>query len=131
LGEKKTPAYLKDHRLKGKALEFEVAAEMSDLVRRVKGNRSKRTAKTLVKEGPLRVLLVALDEGGGLEEHSVDGPFSVQCLLGRAVVRVEGEAHELSTGDLLVVDTSVPHDVQAKEASALLITMATTKVTPQ
>jgi quercetin dioxygenase-like cupin family protein len=131
LAEKKTPAYLRGHRLKGKALEFEVAAEMSDLVRRVKGNKSKRTAKTLVKEGPLRVLLVALDEGGRLEEHSVAGPFSVQCLLGRAVVSVEGEAHELSTGGLLVVDADTPHDVSAKEASALLITMATTKEGPQ
>ncbi len=123
MAEKPRPAYLRDHRLKGKALEFEVAAEMSDLVRRVRENKSKRTAKTLVKEGPLRVLIVALDEGGELQEHSVDGPFSVQCLLGRAVVRVEGEAHELSTGDLLVVDTGVPHDVQAKEATALLITI--------
>jgi quercetin dioxygenase-like cupin family protein len=130
VAEKKLPAYLKDHRLKGKALEFEVAAEMSDLVRRVKGNKSKRTAKTLVKEGPLRVLLVALDQGGELQEHSVDGPFSVQCLLGRAVVRVEGEAHELATGGLLVVDADIPHDVSAIEPSALLITMATTQGAP-
>jgi len=56
LAEQKKPTYLKDHRIKGQALEFEVAAEMSDLVRRVQGNKSKRTAKTLVKEGPLRVL---------------------------------------------------------------------------
>jgi quercetin dioxygenase-like cupin family protein len=127
VAEKQGPAYLKDHRLKGQALEFEVAAEMGDLVRRVRGNKSKRTAKTLVKEGPLRVLIVALDEGGELQEHSVDGPFSVQCLLGRVVVNVEGEDHQLSTGDLLVVDAGVPHDVSAKEPSALLITIVGTQ----
>ena len=121
--KKKAPAYLKDHRLKGTVLKFEVAAEMGDLVRRVKGNKTKRTAKTLGKEGPLRALVVALDEGGQLQEHSVDGPFSVQCLLGRVVVEVEGEAHELSTGDLLVVDAGVAHDVRATESSALLITI--------
>jgi quercetin dioxygenase-like cupin family protein len=121
--KKKSPAYLKDHRLKGKVLTFEVASEMGDLVRRVKGNKTKRTAKTLVKEGPLRVLVVALDEGGELKEHTVDGPFSVQCLLGRVVVDVEGEKHDLSTGELLVVDAGVPHEVTAKEASALLITI--------
>jgi quercetin dioxygenase-like cupin family protein len=121
--KKKAPAYLKDHRLKGKVLKFEVAAEMGALVRRVKGNKAKRTAKTLVKEGPLRALVVALDEGGELQEHSVDGPFSVQCLLGRVVIGVEGEKHELSTGELLVVDAGVRHDVTARESSALLITI--------
>jgi quercetin dioxygenase-like cupin family protein len=123
LAEKKRPDYLKDHRLKGTVLKFEVASEMGDLVRRVKGNKSKRTAKTLVKEGPLRALVVALDEGGELQEHSVEGPFSVQCLLGRVVVKVEGAKHGLSTGELLVVDAGVPHDVKAEEASALLITI--------
>jgi quercetin dioxygenase-like cupin family protein len=47
--------------------------------------------------------------------------------LGRVVVQVEGEEHDLSTGELLVVDAGVAHDVRATEPSALLITIVKTE----
>ena len=123
MAEKKEPAVLKVRRLKADVMQFSVHEEMLQLVQRVAGNKSKRTAKTLVKEGPLRVLVVALDAGGKLEEHAVDGPFSVQCLMGRVTAHVAGNNKELMTGDLLVVDTGVTHDIEAKDAAALLITI--------
>lgn len=123
MAENKQPAVLKVRRLKADVMQFSVHEEMLQLVQRVAGNKSKRTAKTLVKEGPLRVLVVALDAGGKLEEHAVDGPFSVQCLMGRVTAHVAGVDKELRTGDLLVVDTGVTHDIEAKESAALLITI--------
>jgi quercetin dioxygenase-like cupin family protein len=123
MAEKKEPAVLRMRRLKADVLQFSVHEEMLQLVQRVAGNKSKRTAKTLVKEGPLRVLVVALDAGGKLEEHAVDGPFSVQCLMGRVTAHVAGTDKELRTGDLLVVDTGVTHDIEAKDPAALLITI--------
>lgn len=123
MAENKQPAVLKVRRLKADVMQFSVQEEMLQLVQRVAGNKSKRTAKTLVKEGPLRVLVVALDAGGKLEEHAVDGPFSVQCLMGRVTAHVAGTDKELRAGDLLVVDTGVTHDIEAKESAALLITI--------
>jgi quercetin dioxygenase-like cupin family protein len=123
MAENKQPAVLKVRRLKADVMQFSVQEEMLQLVQRVAGNKSKRTAKTLVKEGPLRVLVVALDAGGKLEEHAVDGPFSVQCLMGRVTAHVAGTDRELRAGDLLVVDTGVTHDIEAKESAALLITI--------
>jgi quercetin dioxygenase-like cupin family protein len=114
---------LKTRRPKAGISQFSVPEEMVQLVQRVRGNKSKRTAKTLVKEGPLRALVVALDKGGQLEEHSVDGPFSVQCLMGTAVFKAGGEPRELRVGDLIVVDTRVEHSIEAKEATVLLITI--------
>jgi quercetin dioxygenase-like cupin family protein len=119
----KKPAVLQSRQLKAKALEFDLQTEMLPLLQRVRGNKSKRTAKTLVKEGPLRVLVVALDSEGTLEEHKVDGPFSVQCLLGRVNVRLGSDKKDLRTGDLLVVDAGVTHNVEAVEPSILLITI--------
>jgi quercetin dioxygenase-like cupin family protein len=119
----KKPAVLQSRELKAKALDFSLQTEMLPLLQRVRGNKSKRTAKTLVKDGPLRILVVALDTEGTLEEHKVDGPFSVQCLLGRVNVRLGSDKKDLRTGDLLVVDTGVTHDVEAVEPSILLITI--------
>jgi quercetin dioxygenase-like cupin family protein len=123
MAEKKKPAVLKERDLRAKTLDFSIQNEMLPLLQRVRGNKSKRTAKTLVKEGPLRILLVALDTEGTLEEHKVDGPFSVQCLIGRSVVRLGSEKKDLRAGDLLVVDSGVVHDVEAVEPSVLLITI--------
>jgi quercetin dioxygenase-like cupin family protein len=120
----KQPAIVSERKLKADALQFALQREMLTLLQRVSGNKSKRTANTLVKEGPLRVLLVALDAGGKLEEHAVGGPFSVQCLMGRASVKIAGKARKLATGDLLVVDTGISHDVEATEPCALLITIS-------
>lgn len=122
--ERKRPTILDTSKLQADALQFDLQTEMLPLLQRVSGNRSKRTAKTLVKEGPLRVVLVALEKAGRLEDHAVDGPFSIQCLLGKAEVRMGKTRKRLATGDLLVVDASVTHNVEALEASVLLLTIA-------
>jgi len=122
---KKQPTVLDTQKLKADALQFDLQREMLPLLERVRGNKSKRTAKTLVKEGPLRVLIVALEAGGKLEEHAVGGPFSIQCLLGKAEVTMGRTKKRLATGDLLVVDAGIPHDVTATDASILLITITT------
>jgi quercetin dioxygenase-like cupin family protein len=123
MADKKTPAVLASRQLRAQALRFSLQEEMAPLLQRVSGNKSKRTASTLVKQGPMRVLLVALDKGGKLEEHAVSGPFSVQCLLGCAKIRLGSREEELHAGGLLVVDAGITHDVEALEASALLITI--------
>ncbi|MEX0683697.1 MAG: cupin domain-containing protein [Dehalococcoidia bacterium] len=121
--ERKRPTILDTSKLQADALQFDLQAEMLPLLQRVSGNRSKRTAKTLVKEGPLRVVLLALEKGGNLEEHAVAGPFSIQCLLGKADVTMGKTRKRLATGDLLVVDAGVAHNVDAVEASILLLTI--------
>lgn len=121
----KRPTVLKTRRLQAEVLRVSLHEEMIPLLQRVRGNKSKRTAKTLVKEGPLRVVMVALDEGGALEEHSVAGPFAVQCLLGRARMKIEGRSEELRPGTMLIVDSGVKHDLEAIEPSVLLLTITT------
>lgn len=120
----KRPTILDTTKLRADALQFDLQAEMLPLLQRVKDNKSGRTAKTLVKDGPLRVLMVALNKGGKLEEHAVAGPFAVQCLLGKVEVTMGKTKRQLATGDLLVVDAGIPHDVEAAEGSILLLTIA-------
>ncbi len=71
--------------------------------------------------------VVALDEGGESKDHNVEGPFTIQCLLGRVLVSIQGHDQRLTTGDLLVVDAGVTHDLTAEEASVLLVTVATAR----
>jgi quercetin dioxygenase-like cupin family protein len=110
--------------LEAEALHFPVLGEMTSLLQRVRVNKSKRTASPLVKTGPIRVQVLALDEGGEMTGQEADGPFTIQCLLGRVSVSVQGRDQRLTTGDLLVVNAGVPHDIRADEASVLLVTVA-------
>lgn len=120
--KKKTDTQLRP--LEAQALKFAVLGEMTSLLQRVRVNKSKKTASPLVKTGPIRVQVLALDEGGELAGRDADGPFTIQCLLGRVSVSVQGRDQRLTTGDLLVVDAGVAHDIRAEEASVLLVTIA-------
>ena len=65
--------YLKTHRLSGDILEFMLPAEEAALRERAAGAKAGRAAKTLVKEGALRLTLVALNKGIVLQAHQVEG----------------------------------------------------------
>ena len=110
--------------LEAQVLQFAVLGEMTGLLQRVRANKSKRAASALVKSGPIRIDVIALDEGVVLENQQVDGPFTVQCLLGRAKLSVQGRDEQMTTGDLVVIDHAVVHDIRAEEASVLLFTVA-------
>ena len=98
--EAKKTAAAKLRALEGQVHQFDVPGEMTGLLQRVRGNKSKRTTGVLVKTGPLRTEVIAFDEGGELKEAKIEGPFTIQCLIGRVVVSVQGRDHRLSTGDL-------------------------------
>ena len=85
--------------------------------------RGDRNAKTLVKEPSLHITLVVLRAGARMDQHRTAGPVAVQPLNGRVRLGAQGEQNELSTGDLLVLAANVPHDVEAVEDSALLLTI--------
>lgn len=124
MAETKKGGAAKLRALEGQVHQFDVPGDMTGLLQRIRANKSKRSASVLVKTGPIRVSVLALDEGGQLEDQSVDGPFTMQYLLGRVRVSVHGRDHRISTGDLLVVEAGVAHGISAEEASVLLVTVA-------
>jgi quercetin dioxygenase-like cupin family protein len=83
-----------------------------------------RNARTIVQEGDLRISVVVLKQGAELREHRTAGAVSVQALTGRLRLRAAGESHDLRAGGLLVLDHSIPHEVEALEQSAFLLTVA-------
>ena len=76
--------YMKTHKISGKQLRFRLSEELDGLLERAREARTGRTAKTLVKEGPLRITMVALRKGTPMTKHHVDGQVSIQVLRGRS-----------------------------------------------
>lgn len=112
-----------DRPLSGDALLLHIGeererVESSELLR-----QHGRSARTLVKEGALRITLIALAAGGEIPTHRAEGPISVQVLHGRMQFEVSGKRHQLVAGDLLVVNANVEHAVQSDSGATFLLTV--------
>ena len=119
-GRRQRPA----QRLAGPTLTFDLGAELEQLRQEESYRAGDRNARTLVKEGGLRIVLTALQAGARLREHSAPGPIAVQTLAGRIRLHAADETIDLPVGGLLALDGNVAHDVEALEESAFLLTIA-------
>ena len=85
--------------------------------------RSGRSARTLVKEGPLRLTLMGIAAGGDMPVHRTPGPVSIHVLDGDVVIDALGHDYPLATGDILVVAPGVEHSVRSTHGGLLLLTV--------
>ena len=104
-------------------LEFNIARELQQL-HLEPGGQSGQNAKTLVKYDGLRIVLIALKARSTIPEHHTEGQISIQTIVGHIQVRSDGRSFELRPGGLLALDHGLPHDVEALEESAFLLTIA-------
>ncbi|HEV7702930.1 MAG TPA: hypothetical protein VGO46_01510 [Gemmatimonadaceae bacterium] len=82
-----------------------------------------RSARTLVKEGPLRVTMIALAPNGTLPAHSTVGPISVQLYEGEVTFTAAGREYPLAKADLLVIAANVEHSARSATGGAFLLTV--------
>lgn len=85
---------------------------------------SDRNAVTLCKMQALRVVLMGLHQGAELKEHTANGTLSLQVLEGEIEFSAEGKSLQLTQGQIVCVQKSVPHAVSATQESLLLLTLA-------
>ena len=101
-----------------------------DLAQEMKDTEQKRPwaaghyAKTLFKKSDFRMVLIMMDQGAVLKEHHADGTISVQVLNGSIDFRTQGESRRLGTNGVLMLGASIKHEVEAREPSAFLLTIA-------
>jgi quercetin dioxygenase-like cupin family protein len=86
--------------------------------------RHGRSARTLLKDGPLRVTLITIAAGGHIAEHQADGPITVQALRGTIHFTAAGEVYDVRPGELLTVGAGIRHSVAATDEAAFLLTVS-------
>jgi quercetin dioxygenase-like cupin family protein len=122
-GEKKS-SVLRTRRLSGKLLTFLLGAEDDTLRELAESSKTGRAAKTLIKQGPLRITLVAMRKGTALPSHQVAGPISIQTIRGCLRVATEKGNVDLPAGGLISLGSAVAHKTKAHDDCAILITFA-------
>ena len=74
--------YTQSHAISGEVLLLDVDAEAAAVLEAARAAGAGHAARTLVKEGPLRMVLLGMKQGSRLRDHRVDGPVSVHVLAG-------------------------------------------------
>jgi len=103
-------------------LTFDLNTEIERL-RKEDACQGGRNSKTLVKNVDFRIVLTVLQANARLHEHKAAGRISVQTVAGHIRIHVEDNVFDLPAGHLLALDRALPHDVQAIEESAFLLTI--------
>lgn len=104
-------------------LEFDLPREIEQLHHEPEWSTG-QNARTLVKYDDFRIVLTALRAHARMPGHQTEGRISIQTVHGHIQVRAEGRTFDLPAGRLLTLDRGLPHDVEAVEDSALLLTIA-------
>ncbi len=107
----------------GAALHFDLASEMEQL-KHEHPWQAGRNAKTVVKFGDFRIVLIMMRRNSRLPGHHADGRVSVHALAGHVRLQLAERTFDLAAGQILVLDRGVRHDVEALEDSAFLLTIA-------
>jgi quercetin dioxygenase-like cupin family protein len=102
---------------------FDLAAIDAELRKEDGYQRDGHTARTLVREPDLRIVLVVMRADARMAEHRVDQTASIHVLGGHVRLRLPDKLVELAAGQLLVMERDLQHDVEAVSESAFLLTL--------
>jgi quercetin dioxygenase-like cupin family protein len=86
--------------------------------------RHGRSSRTLVKDGPLRLTVVALGAGGELATHRAPGMVTIHVLEGEINLAAAGKDHAMKPRDLLVLEPGVEHSARSAAGGVFLLTVA-------
>ena len=112
----------------GPALTFHLDQELEQLRGEDAFQQNMYSAKTLIKEADLRIVLIAMRKGARILKHQAPGQVAIQALRGEIRVGVASQRVALPAGSLLTIEGGIAHDVEAFEDSAFLLTIAWAKV---
>jgi quercetin dioxygenase-like cupin family protein len=102
--------------------------EVLDLAAETRGIDSardpERSARTLSRLETLRLTLISLQAGTKLNQHHTSHELSIQTISGHVSIQTPHERVNLPQGSVAVLERGLMHDVEANEASAILVTVS-------
>jgi len=107
------------HPLTAQSHHLDLEREADKLLARLPGNS--RQTENLAREAGVSMLMMAMEAGDLVAEHSAKGVVTVHLLRGHAMLSAAGEALDLRPGQMVMLQPGVPHDVRAEEQSVLLL----------
>jgi quercetin dioxygenase-like cupin family protein len=98
----------------------EKAEHLIDLVKYEEGSV---VSRTLINKGAGTVTLFAFDTGEGLSEHTAPYDAMVVDLDGEVEIRIGGQPHKLSEGEMIIMPANKPHALRALTRFKMMLVM--------
>jgi quercetin dioxygenase-like cupin family protein len=112
------------HHMSGRGTVFQVAVEVQSLRHDLEFTSGGRAAKTLVKTAGLRLTLVLIKQGFGLNPEATAGGASIEVIEGRLRVQADGQPWDVGAGELIALADNLREPITALEETAFLLTVA-------
>ena len=80
-------------------------------------------SRALLSKATGNVTLFAFDKDQGLSEHTAPHDALVLSIDGELDIKLEGDTHKLSRGEVILMPANKPHAVHAKSRSKMLLVM--------
>ncbi len=102
---------------------FDLAAIESELRTEGAYQRDGHAARTLTREADMRIVLIVMKAGARIAEHRANETASVHTLSGHMQLHLPDATVDLPTGQVLVIERGLKHDVEAVQDGAFLLTL--------
>jgi quercetin dioxygenase-like cupin family protein len=100
------------------AIRHAEAGEIVDL-----GSLYRARTTAITKTELFETVHLVVRAGADIKTHAVDGPITLHCLEGRAVLGLPASSIELSAGQWVFLEGGEPHSVKGIEDTSLLLTI--------
>ena len=97
--------------------------EAIHLTERLKYQKDSIVSQEIYSREMGTLTLFAFDQGQQLSEHTAPFDAFVFCLEGQVEVTIEGQAHQLKAGELILMPAHKPHALQALTPCKMLLIM--------
>jgi uncharacterized protein (DUF2249 family)/quercetin dioxygenase-like cupin family protein len=77
--------------------------------------------KVLMNEPGYRMVLLSMRAGQHIPEHSTQGMVTVHAIIGHVTIYAGSFPDELFAGEIICIESGLPHRIEALEDSALLV----------
>lgn len=96
----------------------------SSLTKHITYNENKAAISVLFETETTKEIRVVMKKDQVMKEHKTAFPITVEIFEGAIDFGVEGVIHKLIKGDLVALEASVPHDLEAVKDSIVRLTLS-------
>lgn len=80
-------------------------------------------SREIIKKPTGGVTLFAFSEGQGLSEHTAPFDALMYIVDGSAEIKISGEAHKVSQGQMVIAPANMPHELKAVGKFKMMLVM--------
>ena len=98
--------------------------ELGSFTEDVNYNDDRIVTKVILETSFSKEIRILMKQGQIMKEHKAPFPIVVHLLEGHIDFGIQGESNRLKKGDILTLNSHVPHDLKAVEDSVVRLTLS-------